>query len=247
MLPKWSDPMKNKRCYSVSLKKLLLVVLPWILIFCAGPIHAADTEHYSEETLISLEFEDKTLNQILKEISWITGYSFVINKEYAELKVSGSLKDVPLHQGLKEIVGKHSHTITYEPNKKIMLNIYESAPPPPLFQNMAELNPSLYTITPQNMDDIQTNTSFETAMREEYQRENLQDEFSDATIEEEYDTEPDSDGRFISKKGNGRRNLKGSNMNTNVQNLVRYNNFQEPSEDEEMEYDMQYEEDQYDE
>jgi type II secretory pathway component GspD/PulD (secretin) len=119
--------------------------------------YAADQNHYSEETIISLNFKDKSLDQVLKEISWLTGYSFAINKEYADLKVSGSLKDVPLHRGLKEILGKRSHTITYEPNKTVTLAIYKSSPSSPTIQNANKLSsPFNYMIGPENMGELNT-------------------------------------------------------------------------------------------
>jgi hypothetical protein len=156
----WSNPMKNIK---LCLLSLLMIFLTYSAILTL-PIHfiyAADQDHYSEETVISLNFKDKSLNQVLKEISWLTGYSFAVNKEYADLKVSGSLKDVPLHQGLKEILGKRSHTITYEPNKTITLAIYQSSPPIPIIQNANKLNssPLNYIISPHSMGELNTENS----------------------------------------------------------------------------------------
>ena len=152
----WSNPMKNIKLCFLSFLMIFLIHLANLAL----PIHfiyAADQNHYSEETVISLNFKDKALNQVLKEISWLTGYSFAINKEYADLKVSGSLKDVPLHQGLKEILGKRSHTITYEPNKTITLAIYKSSPPTPIIQNANKLSsPFNYMISPKSMGELNT-------------------------------------------------------------------------------------------
>ena len=151
--------MKNIKLCLLSLLMILthLAILNLPIRF----IYAADQDHYSEETVISLNFKDKSLNQVLKEISWLTGYSFAINKEYADLKVSGSLKDVPLHQGLKEILGKRSHTITYEPNKTITLAIYQSSPPIPIIQNANKLysNPLNYMISPHSMGELNAEIS----------------------------------------------------------------------------------------
>lgn len=157
--------MKNTR-RSFFLLHQLLTVLGLIFLILANPpsLSAAEKKHYSEETIISLNFENKTLNQVLKEISWVTGYSFVINKKYADLKVSVALDKVPLHQGLKEIVGNHSHTITYEPNKTISLTLYKSSPPAPPDKESTDLySPLNYTIRPNKMDESASESMLEEA------------------------------------------------------------------------------------
>ncbi len=201
--------MKDIQMSHLALAKSFLVLLT---IFLIHPtlIFAADAEHYSEETLISLDFDNKSLNQVLKEISWITGYSFVINKEYAEIKVTGTLKNVPLHQGLKEIIGKRSHTITYEPNKTVSLNIYKSSPPAPHIQNlMAVSTPATFTITPQPYNEVSAPSSAPSFEQNVSDLEMVQDdeienqdeldteydqEYDDSEYAEEFDANYDDEG-----------------------------------------------------
>ncbi|MGD9211929.1 MAG: hypothetical protein PVI90_14200 [Desulfobacteraceae bacterium] len=149
---------------------LLKILFTFLIILLLPPqlIHSADSDHYSEETVISFDFENTELSQVLKQISWVTGYSFVINREYADLQITASFDNVPLHQGLKEIIGKRSYTITYEPNKTVALAIYKSSPRAPYIQRIyssprSNLN---YTISPENIDD---------ELPERFRRANFQD------------------------------------------------------------------------
>lgn len=154
-LPQWSNSMKHIHipCIHSSLPVLFWLFQALFLVNISFT-SAAGPDHYSEETLISIDYEKTELGQVLKQISWITGYSFVINKEYAKLKVSGSLRDVPLHQSLKEIIGERSHTIIYEPNKTISLILYKSSPPAPYIQGVTEIYPpDSYTIIPPGIAD----------------------------------------------------------------------------------------------
>lgn len=227
--------MKNIRHTPFVRKKILLILYVFFLVY-TNPIEvfAADSEHYSEETLISLDFENKSLKQVLKEISWATGYSFTINKEYSDLKISGSLNKVPLHQGLKEILGKHSHTITYEPNKTVSLSIYKSSPPAPFITDVTNLSvPSNYTtISPQDMEDqlgaeipfIEAeNSPEETELKweDDYDEIDSQADINeDAYYGEEFKRFPPP---LVSQKKGARIKLKG----TDLDSFDRYNEYQD--------------------
>ena len=160
--------MKKIQRNHLLLPELLFAFIPF-LFFLPILTHAADARHYSEETLISLYVEDKELRQVLKEISWVTGYSFVINREYAELKISTSLNNVTLHNGLKEIIGTRSHTITYEPDKTVLVAIYQSSPQAPQIQSITATSSGLdYTISPDSRDFIAENNTREDLLRSQY-------------------------------------------------------------------------------
>lgn len=108
------------------LMPMIGMLILW-LFFLSGPAPAA--EQGTTEVLFSIDFQDKPLKRALTEISWITGYSFLINREYADHKVSGKLENVTIHRGLKELVGDLNHTIIYEPDNTISLIIYDRSPP----------------------------------------------------------------------------------------------------------------------
>jgi hypothetical protein len=95
----------------------------------SSPFVCPAAEQSFDETVFSIEFQDKPLKRALTEISWITGYSFLMNREYAEYRITANLQDVTIHQGLKELIGDLNHTIIYEPDKTISLIIYAQSPP----------------------------------------------------------------------------------------------------------------------
>jgi hypothetical protein len=79
----------------------------------------------SGDDLISLNVQDIPLGDVLDQISESTGYEFIIDASWTSLPVSASLTNVPLHNGLKRILGALNNAIIYSGDGKIRIIIYE--------------------------------------------------------------------------------------------------------------------------
>jgi hypothetical protein len=116
--------MKGITVISVAWRSILLAALCCTFLFILIPASGQGADDDPEQAVFSLDFKDKPLSQVLNQISKLTGAKFLVNKEYAELKVSGSLRDVTVTKGLSEIMADLNHTIIYEPDHTISLVIY---------------------------------------------------------------------------------------------------------------------------
>lgn len=109
-------------------------VLPYALVFVLSilsinvhTIHNAMGQVSREEPYISLIVKNKPLGDVLKKISADTGYKFKLNNQWSGYLVSATLENMPLHQVLKRILGRLSHTIIYDSDKSIHIVIYAEA------------------------------------------------------------------------------------------------------------------------
>jgi len=106
-------------------------VFPYALVFVlsflsttVNTCHNAMGQVSTEEPHISLNVKNKPLGDVLKIISEDTGYKFKLNNQWAGYPISASLKNMPLHQTLKRILGRLNHTIIYESDKRVNIVIY---------------------------------------------------------------------------------------------------------------------------
>jgi outer membrane biosynthesis protein TonB len=116
--------MKGIMFVSFALRSILLTTLCCAFLFIFIPANGRGADGDPASAVFSLDFKDKPLSQVLNQISRLTGAKFLINKEYAELKVTGSLKNVTVTQALREITAELNHTIIYEADDTISLVIY---------------------------------------------------------------------------------------------------------------------------
>ena len=82
----------------------------------------------SGDDLISLNVQNKPLGEVLDQISESTGYEFTIDASWKNRPVTSSLTNVPLHDGLKRILGNLNNAIIYEADGKIRIVIHEKTP-----------------------------------------------------------------------------------------------------------------------
>jgi hypothetical protein len=116
--------MKDQTVVSYVFGSILRMALCCALLLLPIPATVGGADDDPEQAVFSLDFKDKPLSQVLDQITRLTGTQLMVNKEYAELKVSGSLKDVTVIQGLREIMAEMNHTIIYEADQTISLVIY---------------------------------------------------------------------------------------------------------------------------
>ena len=79
------------------------------------------------ESHVSLNVKNKPLGDVLMKITQDTGYKFKLSTQWSGYPVSASIKNVPLNQVLKSILGRLNHAIIYESDKSIKIMIYGKA------------------------------------------------------------------------------------------------------------------------
>jgi hypothetical protein len=97
------------------------------LICCYGlylPL-SANCENSIAEELISLNIENQPLGEVLEDISAETGYQFNIDESWNDFPVTASMKNEPLHRGLKRILRNLNNAVIYGSDGTIRIKIYE--------------------------------------------------------------------------------------------------------------------------
>jgi len=97
------------------------------LICCYGlylPL-SANCENSIAEELISLDIKNQPLGDVLEDISAETGYQFSIDESWNDFPVSASIKNEPLHRGLKRILRNLNSAVIYGSDGTIRIKIYE--------------------------------------------------------------------------------------------------------------------------
>ena len=97
------------------------------LICCYGlymPLSANCGNPIAEE-LISLEIENQPLGDVLEDLSAETGYQFSIDESWNDFPVTASIKNEPLHRGLKRILRNLNNAVIFGSDGTIRIKIYE--------------------------------------------------------------------------------------------------------------------------
>ena len=97
------------------------------LIFCLGLSvpQFANCENSVAEELISLDIKNQPLGEVLDVISDETGYQFSMDESWKEFPVTASLKNEPLHRGLKRILRNLNNAVIYGSDGIIRIKIYD--------------------------------------------------------------------------------------------------------------------------
>jgi hypothetical protein len=77
------------------------------------------------EEKISLDVKNQPLGDVLEEISAETGYEFNIDESWTNLPVTASIKNEPLHVGLKRILRNFNNAVIYGSDGTIKIKIYD--------------------------------------------------------------------------------------------------------------------------
>ena len=97
------------------------------LICCYGLYRpsSANCGNPIAEELISLDTENQPLGEVLEDISAETGYQFSIDESWNDFPVTASIKNEPLHRGLKRILRNLNNAVIYGSDGTIRIKIYE--------------------------------------------------------------------------------------------------------------------------
>jgi len=104
-----------------------VVFIFFSLICCSGlsmplPVYC---ENSIAEKLISLDIKNQPLGEVLENISAETGYQFSIDESWNDFPVTASIKNEPLHRGLKRILRNLNNAVIYGSDGNIKIKIYE--------------------------------------------------------------------------------------------------------------------------
>jgi hypothetical protein len=90
-----------------------------VLLTCGGAMAGTG------ERLLTLDIRERPLKEVLQRLSGHTGYTFIFDTAWGGHPVSATFKNVPLHTGLRQILGNWSHALVFLPAKKIKIIILE--------------------------------------------------------------------------------------------------------------------------
>jgi len=104
-----------------------VVFIVFSLICCYGFYRPfpANGENSIAEELISLDIKNQPLVEVLEDISAETGYQFSIDESWNNFPITASIKNEPLHKGLKRILRNLNNAVIYGSDGIIKIKIYE--------------------------------------------------------------------------------------------------------------------------
>ena len=79
------------------------------------------------EEIISMDLSEQPLGEVLDDIAATTGYRFIFDDKWDNFLVSASIKNEPLHKGLKRILRNLNNVIIYSSNRTIKIIIFDEA------------------------------------------------------------------------------------------------------------------------
>lgn len=96
-------------------------------IFCHALLLAspASCGNSIAEEVISLDIKNQPLGDVLEQISAETGYEFSIDESWTNLPITASIKNMPLHVGLKRILRNFNNAVIYGSDGVIKIKIYD--------------------------------------------------------------------------------------------------------------------------
>ncbi|MBF0225883.1 MAG: hypothetical protein HQK76_10550 [Desulfobacterales bacterium] len=106
--------------YNTLRKYFIFLSIVTVILFLSAHVSNASTN-----TLISLDFKEKSIDEAFKKLSELSGYKISINKEFSGQTVDVSLKDLNILECLKKMLTGYNNTIEInEGNKIISVIIY---------------------------------------------------------------------------------------------------------------------------
>lgn len=104
-----------------------VVFIVFSLICCYGLYRPfpANGENSVAEKLISLDIKNQPLAEVLEDISAETGVQFSIDESWNDVPITASIKNEPLHKGLKRILRNLNNAVIYGSDGIIKIKIYE--------------------------------------------------------------------------------------------------------------------------
>jgi hypothetical protein len=111
---------------------MLLLILLFVCLaaeIALGLAVAGPAQARTPEPSISLSAKDKSLSDVLAQITCATGCEFEIDPAWEKVAVTANIENEPLSVALKRIIGNRNHAIIYLANNRIKILLYEPNPP----------------------------------------------------------------------------------------------------------------------
>ncbi len=106
-----------------SLCTVLAILIAPLFYTYAGESTVVADDRPSENQPITISVQNEPLGQVLEKIGEETGFAFSIDVQWKTHPVSVSLRQTPLHKGLKRILADLNNVIIYESNNKVKIII----------------------------------------------------------------------------------------------------------------------------
>lgn len=103
-----------------------------VCIFCvvgSAAIQPAMGQETGADPTITLTVQNEPLGEVLDEIARETGYRFVLNPKWQDHPVSAAIAGLPMEQGLKRLLRSLNHTIVWESDRLITIQVFGKAEP----------------------------------------------------------------------------------------------------------------------
>ena len=112
----------QKPCRPVGVPLIFFILICCCGLFLSAP---ANCENSVAEEVISLEIKNQPLGEVLEDISAETGYEFSIDESWLNFPVTASIRNQPLHIGLKRILRNFNSAVIYGSDGVIKIKIYD--------------------------------------------------------------------------------------------------------------------------
>jgi hypothetical protein len=101
------------------------------LVYFCGLIFSSPAagDNSVADEIISLDVTNQSLDEVLEQISTVTGYQFTFDESWADYPITASFENEPLFRGLKRIFRNISTAIIYGTDRTIKIIIYDQGPP----------------------------------------------------------------------------------------------------------------------
>jgi hypothetical protein len=87
------------------------------------------SESGEEPAVFSLDVRDKSLREVVEEISKVTGYKILIDEKWEKFPITVKLRNMGVHEGFQRVLKEFNHTLVIvDAEKKISIKIYDVSP-----------------------------------------------------------------------------------------------------------------------
>jgi hypothetical protein len=94
-----------------------------------GPTPCWGSESGEDPLVFSLAVRDKSLREVLEEISRTTGYKILVDEKWEKFPITVKLRDMGIHEGLQKVLKEFNHALVIvDEEKKISIEIYDVSP-----------------------------------------------------------------------------------------------------------------------
>ena len=113
---------KSKVKFNHAKMVALLLLMVAAGLFISNPGRCGNSV---ADEIISLDLVEQPLGEVLDDIAAATGYRFIFDASWENFLISASIKNEPLHKGLKRILGKLNNVIIYRSDRTIKIIIFD--------------------------------------------------------------------------------------------------------------------------